>query len=581
MDRRQRQRFGSDVVVDFLIERQVPYLPIMPGASFRGLHDSLVNTPGAPRIILCPHEKQALNVAHGFSKATGQVGVAAVHDVVGLLHGSMGVFSAFHDRVPLLLLGGAGPMNTTRRRPWIDWVHTANVQGNAVRDFTKFDDQPAAIEAIPDSLVRAWRVARTEPAGPVYVALDADLQEGEIEGEVPHYDPARVGPATPFGPAESALEPIVRLLLEAERPVIVAGYAGRDDAAFTQIPALAELLGAGMVDTGHRLNVPSRHRLNATGTAALEDADVILLLDVKDPAKALAREQVHERGVRLGIAPGTRIIEIGFGDLHVRSWVLDAGGILETDQRLAADTRAALPVLEARVRAELASEAGERAARREARRLDLARRHEHQWAEWEAEADEAGTTSPVATAWLARETRAAIAGSDWVLAGGSANHWATRLWDFDRPYRHAGLRIDTATQIAMTVGVALAHRDAGRLVVNIQPDGDLMFDVSALWIAAAERIPLLVVMYNNRAYFNDFGHQARMAEQRGSDPALVPFGIAINPTPDYARIAEGFGWHAEGPIDDPSRVRDAVARAAEIVLRERRPALVDVVTQPR
>ena len=581
MKRHPGPRFGSDLVVDFLMERGVRYLAINPGASFRGLHDSVVNTPGAPEIILCPHEKQAINVAHGFSKASGEVGVSAVHDVVGLLHGSLGIFSAFHDRTPILVLGGAGPMDTTHRRPWIDWVHTANVQGNAVRDFTKFDDQPAAIEAIPASLVRAWRVAQTEPAGPVYVALDADLQEGPITGDVPHYDPERVGPATPIGPADVALDRVVATLTQAERPVIVAGYAGRDPEAFSQIPALAELLGAAMIDTGHRLNVPSRHPLNLTGMDVIGDADTILLLDVKDAQKALAQDHVHDRGVRSAVTPGTRIIEIGFGDLHVTSWVQDFGGILEADIRLLADTAATLPLLLERVRAILAAEPAERRARRASRSRDLAGRHDAQWAAWASAADAAGDASPVATAWLAREIYAAIEGRDWVLAGGTASNWTPRLWDFDRPYRHAGLRIDTATQIATAIGVALAHRETDRLVVDIQPDGDLMFDVGALWIASAHRIPLLVVVYNNRAYYNDWGHQAKMAEVRGSDPANVPVGISIEPTPDYARIATGFGWYAEGPIDDPRRVRDAIRRAADIVIRERRPALVDVVCQPR
>ncbi len=145
------------------------------------------------------------------------------------------------------------------------------------------------------------------------------------------------------------------------------------------------------------------------------------------------------------------------------------------------------------------------------------------------------------------------------------------------------LQIDTANQIATTIGTALAHKDKGRLVVNIQPDGDLMFDVGALWIAAAHQIPLLVVMYNNRAYYNDWGHQAKGAEVRGerSDPNKVHVGIGIDPTPNFSRVAEGFGWYAEGPIDQPAKVRDAVTRAAEIVLKERRPALVDGICQPR
>lgn len=574
-------RYGSDLVVDFLMQRGVRYLPINPGASFRGLHDSLVNTPGAPEIILCPHEKQAVNVAHGWAKATGEAGVAAVHDVVGLLHATLGIFTAFHDRAPVMVLGGAGPMNTTRRRPWIDWVHTANVQGNVVRDFTKFDDQPAAIEAVPESLVRAWRIAASQPAGPVYVALDADVQEGKIQGRVPTYNRDRVGPAAPIGPDPGELDRAVSELVAARRPVIIAGYAGRDPHAFTQIPALAELLGAGVIDTRHRLNLPNRHPLNVEGTPALDEADLILLLDLKNLDKPLAREQAHDRGMRSRASEDVRVIEVGFADLHATSWVQDSGALIEADIRVTADTSVALPMLVERVRAVVSNDSARRRQERHDRRDELARMHDEQWVAWADTAVAAAEETPVATSWLTKEVWAAIEGADWVLAGGRPNQWAPRLWDFDRHYRLPGLQIDTANQIATTVGVALAHRDAGRLVVNIQPDGDLMYDVGALWIAAAHRIPMLVVMYNNRAYYNDWGHQEAMAAMRGTDPSRVHVGIAIDPAPDFASVAQGFGWYAEGPIHQPAKVRAAVSRAAEVVLKERRPALVDVICQYR
>ena len=583
MPPRRKPRYGSDLVVDFLMDRGVRYIPLNPGASYRGLHDSIVNTQGAPEIILCPHEKQAINVAHGWANATGEVAVSAVHNVVGLLHGTLGVFTAWHDRAPIMVLGGAGPMNSVNRRPWIEWVHTANVQGNAVRDFTKFDDQPASIEAIPSTLVRAWRVAASQPSGPVYVALDADVQEDPISGPVPEYEWEKVKPATPIGPDPEALERLVAELLTARRPVIIASYAGRDPAAFEQIPALAELLGAGMIDTRHRLNFPNRHPLNVEGTAALDEADLILLLDLKNVDKPLAREHMHDRGMRSRVPEGARILEIGFNDLHTKPWVQDLGAIVEADIRLTADTSVALPLLLEQVRRGVEAEPEERGRERAERRDQLTRMHDRQFSEWASVADGAGDRSPVATAWLAREVWAAIQGTDWVLAGGRPNQWTPKLWDFDKHYRLPSLQIDTANQIATTIGVALAHRDAGRLVVNIQPDGDLMFDVGALWIAAAHRIPLLVVMYNNRAYYNDWGHQAKVAEVRGerSDPEKVHVGIGINPTPDFAHVAQGFGWYAEGPIDQPAKVREAITRAAEIVLKERRPALVDVICEPR
>jgi benzoylformate decarboxylase/acetolactate synthase-1/2/3 large subunit len=580
---RRTPRYGSDLVVDFLMDRGVRYIPLNPGASYRGLHDSIVNTPGAPEIILCPHEKQAINMAHGLANATGEVAVSAVHDVVGLLHGTLGIFTAWHDRAPVMVLGGAGPMNSVNRRPWIEWVHTANVQGNAVRDYVKFDDQPAAIEAIPSSLVRAWRVAAQQPAGPVYVALDADVQEDPIDGPVPEYDWDRVKPSTPIGPDPAGLEQLTRELLAAKRPVIIASFAGRDPKAFEQIPALAELLGAGMIDTRHRLNFPNRHPLNIEGTNALNQTDALLLLDLKNVDKPLAREHMHERGMRSRVPAGARVLEVGFNDLHTKSWVQDLGAIVEADVRLTADTSVALPMLLNAVRAAVEQEPEARRREREERRAELSRKHDAQFSEWSAKADASGDESPVSTAWLAREVWAAIQGTDWVLAGGRPNSWTPKLWDFDKHYRVPSLQIDTANQIATTIGTALAHKDQGRLVVNIQPDGDLMFDVGALWIAAAHKIPLLVVMYNNRAYYNDWGHQAKVAEVRGerSDPNKVHVGIGINPTPNFSRVAEGFGWYAEGPIDQPAKVRDAVTRAAEIVLKERRPALVDVICQPR
>ena len=137
-------------------------------------------------------------------------------------------------------------------------------------------------------------------------------------------------------------------------------------------------------------------------------------------------------------------------------------------------------------------------------------------------------------------------------------------------------------QIGISLGVALAHRGSGRLVVDLQPDGDLLFDGAAPWIAAAHRIPLLVVMVNNRAYYNDWEHQIRIARARGSDLERAHVGVAIDaPAPDFGGLARAFGWHAEGPIEDPAAIGPAVRRAAAVVLGEGRPALVDVVTAHR
>ncbi|MGH2735695.1 MAG: thiamine pyrophosphate-binding protein [Actinomycetota bacterium] len=572
-------RYGSDVVVDLLQGWGFPYVPLNPGSSFRGLHDSIVNYGGdRPQIITCPHEKVAVGIAHGYAKASGRPLPVILHDLVGLLHGTLAIYYAYIDRVPILVFGGSGPMDITQRRPNIDWIHSANVQGNAVRDFTKWDDEPRSIAAIPEVVARAYRVAMTEPRGPVYVALDAGLQEDVVEGEVASIDLERVGPPAPIGPDPAALDELAGMLAGAERPVIIPGYAGRDPAAFDHLIELAELLAAGVVDTNIRLNFPTGNELNVTGSDVLENSDAVLFLDVKDMGKPAQSLDSTTRRVRSRIPKEAKVLSLGFDDLNLSAWSHDFAALHATDLSVTADSSIALPLLVRACHERVASDRRDRGARR----AELARIHARTRATWESEARAARDDAPVSTARLATEVWEAVREYDWVLTAGTANDWALKLWDFDRPYRHPGRSIGTATQFGISIGVALAHREAGRLVVDLQPDGDLMFDVGALWVPVHYGIPLLVVMFNNRSYFNDLEHQERLAVGRDRPAENAHVGMDLDkPAPDFAAVARGFGWHAEGPIEAPGALGGALRRAVAVVAQERRPALVDVVCQAR
>jgi benzoylformate decarboxylase/acetolactate synthase-1/2/3 large subunit len=567
-------RYGSDVMVDAIKACDFPYISLNPGSSYRGLHDSLVNYGGnEPPIITCNHEKLAVGIAHGYAKASGRAMACILHDIVGLLQGTMGIYYAFIDRAPVVVFGGAGPMAYDRRRPNIDWIHTANVQGNVVRDYTKWDDQPASIASVPESIIRAYRIATSTPQGPVYIALDAGLQEDEV-GDVPLPDWQRLRTPTPFGPDPSALRELAARLVASERPVVVAGYAGRDPNAFGQLAELAELLGAGVIDTGWRLNFPNRHPLNVTGSDAVEEADCVLFVDVKDMGKWTQKLDRTTRRIESRIPATATILDLGFNDVGIRAWSHDHAQLHETDLQVTADTSIALPMLLQLCRASNAND-------RDAWRARLEELHRETWAAWGAQAQRDSGLSPVSTARLATEVWQVVKDHDWVLTAGTASEWATRIWDFDRPYRHPGRSLGTATQIGISLGVALAHKGTGRLVVDLQPDGDLMFDLGALWIAAYHQLPLLAVMFNNRAYYNDWEHQERIARARGTDVRRAYIGMEIDkPAPDFAAVARALGWHGEGPIDDPNAVQAAVRRATEVVVGEGRPALVDVVCQP-
>jgi benzoylformate decarboxylase/acetolactate synthase-1/2/3 large subunit len=573
-------QWGSDVMADVIRAMGFRYVSLNPGSSFRGLHDSLVNYAGDEvRMIECPHEKIAVGVAHGYAKATGQPMAVLLHNVVGLLHGAMAVYYAYLDRVPVVVFGGSGPAAHDRRRPNIDWIHSANVQGNAVRDYTKWDHEPRSLAAVPKTIARAWRIAVSEPCGPVYVALDAGLQETPVDDPVAMPDFSRLAAPSAVGPDPAALSRLAGRLVAATRPVIVAGYAGRDPNAFHHLVELAELLGAGVVDTGQRLNFPNRHPLCATETTALEAADCVLFLDVKDMGKPTQVLDSITRTIRSRIAPGATILDVGFNDLGASSWSEDYAELIETDVQVTADTSVALPLLLEECRTLLKHENG---SGRASWRAEVTRLHDETKRRWRAEADERRALSPVATSRLAEDVWDVIREHDWVLTANPVGQWAKRLWDFDAPHRHPGNQLGTATQIGMSLGIALAHKGSGRLVVDLQPDGDLMFDAGALWVAAYYELPLLVVMYNNRAYYNDWEHQERLARQRGTPIDRAHIGMEIdNPGPDFAMLARSFGWFAEGPIADPDRVHDAVARAADHVLSTGRPALVDVVCQKK
>jgi acetolactate synthase-1/2/3 large subunit len=206
-------------------------------------------------------------------------------------------------------------------------------------------------------------------------------------------------------------------------------------------------------------------------------------------------------------------VEIGFGEINISKWAMDYCRMQPCSVWALGDTALGIPELTRICQSRIDDDARLR-NRIAKRKVAIARRHNEVWAKWQEEARANWDASPITFARLALEIWEAIKHEDWVLAANNLKQQVRKLWDFDRPYRHPGVELGTATQIGISLGVALAHKGKGRVVVDIQPDGDLMFDAGALWVAAKYEIPMLVVMHNNRAYYNDWEHQIRMARMR-------------------------------------------------------------------
>jgi len=552
--------WGSDAIAATLRVLDVPFVALVPGASYRGLHDSLVNFLGneRPQMLVCLHEEHTVAIAHGYYRVTERMMAAALHANVGLMHAVMSVFNAWCDRVPVLILGATGPVDAVKRRPWIDWIHTARDQGALVRDYTKWDDQPASAVAAQESLLRAALLANTAPRGPVYVCLDAGLQESRLDALPALPDVARFAPPAPARPAPELVLAAARLLDGAKRPVILAGRVSRSEAAWQARVALAEKLGARVLTslkapaafpTDHPLHAaPPSTFLNPAGAETLRDADVILSLDWLDLAGTLKSAY--------GTGDATaKVIQVSV-DLHShRGWSMDYFGLPPVDCHLLAEPDIVVPLL-----------------------LDaLSRRTPASSPAKKDAAAPASMTGEPTVASLAAALNAALGDAPTSIIR-TPLAWDGSFRHFRHPLDYLGHDggAGVGSGPGMAVGAALALRGSGRIPVAILGDGDFLMGATALWTATHYRIPLLVVVANNRSYFNDELHQERVARERGRPIENRWIGQRLGePDIDLAAMARAQGAPGFGPVTDAAALAPVFSAAIDAV-RAGEVALVDV-----
>jgi len=578
-------RTGSDFMVDVIKSLGIEYVCSNPGSSFRGLHESVINYGGnkSPEFITCLHEESAVGMAHGYAKIEGKPLLVFAHGTVGLQHASMAVYNAYCDYVPLIVIGG-NIIDATKRMPPVEWTHSVQDAAAMLRDYTKWDDLPISLPQFAESAVRAYKIAMTPPMMPVVLIADGELQENPIPSDLKLSIPS-LALATPPQGDSAAVTEAARLLAAAENPVLIVDRAARTAAGMALLVELAEALQAPVVDMGGRMNFPTRHPLNQTwrGREEISNADVILGLELADFWGAIHsyRDQM-ERTSRPITKPGAKLISISSTGLFFKSNYQNFQRYPEVNLDLAADAQATLPSLIEAVKKQLPASRKTALQDRAAR---LAAAHQQTLLNAREAATYAWDASPISTARLCTELWAQIKDEDWsyVSTIQFVSRWPMKLWNFDKYYQFiggsGGYGIGYGAPSA--VGAALANKKHGRLSVNIQCDGDLMYAPGVLWTAAHHRIPLLTIMHNNRAYHQEVMQVQIMADRHSRGVDRVKIGTAIDdPGIDYAKLAQGMGMYAEGPISDPKDLGPAIHRALDVVKRGE-PALVDVHTQPR
>jgi len=532
--------WGSDAIAAMLRALDIPYLALNPGASYRGLHDSIVNYLGneRPQMLLCLHEEAAVAIAHGYAKASGRMMGVVLHSNVGLMHGSMAIFNAWCDRVPMLVLGATGPWDAARRRPWIDWIHTASDQGALVRDYTKWDNQPASVPAAYEALLRAVQIADTAPRGPTYVNLDAALQEAKIGALPPLPDVSRFRAPEPVWPDTKLVEKAAQLLSGAKSPAILAGRVGRSEAAWKARIALAEKLQARVyTDIKTPAAFPTDHPLHAAPPATfpdgklLKDADVILSLDWVDTAGTLK--------AAWGDAPvGAKVIRVSV-DAHIhRGWSMDYQGLPPSDVYLMCEPDIAVPLLLDAVRARPAA---------------VSPKYEFP----------DGKDDAVSIRTLAKAFNELTGGMDVCLSKLPLG-WNGAYRHFRHPLDYLGQDGGGGVGAGpgLTVGAALALKGTGRMVAGIMGDGDYLMGVTALWTATHYKLPCLIVVANNRSFYNDEMHQERVARERGRPVENKWIGQRIDePDIDLAAMARAQGAVGIGPVREVSKLKSSLKEA--------------------
>jgi len=593
-----KPEYVSDLVVYLLNRLGVEYVTLNPGATTRGMHESLVTYGGniAPEVITCSHEEVAVAMAEGYYLATGRPQATLVHNIVGLQHASKAIYEAWLNNAPMIIIGGTGPMDATHRRPWIDWIHTAQVQAQIVRDYVKWDDQPQGALSVAESILRAYQIAMTEPRGPVYLCLDVELQESRLPDGFVIPDPSRYRPAAPPSGNSEAMADAAKALCEARWPVLLVEGLGRAPGGPAALQSLSELLGIPVIEVGSSFNLSNLHHLNVSGASAdvLKDADLVLTVGVKDVEAALTRPEPEgivpaglprvasgfSRRHQSVIRDGTRLVRVGLQEYGVRAWTSSHGRLTPADISILGSGPQVLRELtrlcQSAMDGDLQRRVAERAARtREIHTAIVARAQKDLKERWWAQ-------KPIATARLAAEIWETIRDQDWVLAHGSLSGWERRLWEVSDGARFIAGGGGTGTGMGVAMGVALAFRGTGKVCISIQNDGDLLYTPGSLWTAAHHGISMLIVMFNNRSYYQDVGHQLAITRMRQRALDNVGVGVSLEgPATDFATLAKSFAIYGEGPILNPEEIRPALERGLRVVKEKGAPALIDTITQPR
>jgi thiamine pyrophosphate-dependent acetolactate synthase large subunit-like protein len=460
--------------------------------------------------------------------------------------------------MPVIVLGATGPVDAVKRRPWIDWIHTARDQGALIREYTKWDDQPSSPGAAREAILRGTWIANTVPCGPVYINFDAELQEAKVSEPLPPIAIERYMPPVETAAPAELLHAAATMLEGAKQVLMLAGRASRSKAAWDARVALAEALNARVATdlkigasfpTDHPLYIGSPRAITRESVDGLNNVDVVLSLDWVDLAGALRS---------FGPSPSPKVLQISLDHRIHNGWSMDHQGLPPVDLLLSADPDLVVP--------ELVKEIGK-----------SSKPHAMPRSRPISDKEPAGFTNE----HIARALRKVL-GERAVTYTHLPLSWDDRWLTFRHPLDYVGS--DGGGGVGggpgISVGAALALKGSGRLPIAICGDGDFLMGVTAVWTAVHYKIPLLFVLANNRSFYNDELHQERMARARNRPVENKWIGQRMaDPEVDLAAMGRAQGAAGFGPVTKPGDLAGVLEKAIAAV-DAGQVAVVDVRVEP-
>jgi len=566
MKKRAQVESVAEAYLELLASRRVEYFFGNAGTDFAPIVEAYAKRAAQgqvlPRPITVPHETPAVAMAHGYAMVTGRPQLVMVHVNVGTANALGGIINAARANAPILFSAGRTPLTEGAlpgaRNRQIHWAQESFDQGSMVREYVKWDYElrmGAQLETVVD---RALAISTSEPAGPVYLTLPREVLSERMT-DFEYFEPTRLAAHEASMPDPAAVERAAQILAAAKHPLIIAKSSARDPEAVRPLVALAEALAIPVVEQFHtHVNFPQDHPLHAgyDSTPYLDAADVIVVIEADAPWFPNLRAP----------RPETTIIQVGqdplFSRYPIRGFAVDLA--------LAGAPRLTLAAL-----ADAAKRAGADQAAVTARRAHWEAEHKKLVESWAARARKAQTERPIDMVWVSRCIGDLLDARTLVV---NEYDLDTTQTTFRTPGTYFGS--SPAAGLGWGLGAALGAKLAApeQTVVCAVGDGAYIFGAptAAHWVSRAYQLPVLWVIFNNRAW----NAVKRSVQAHAPDGWAVRTGTMmlsdLDPAPDYELVCQASGGHGER-VEDPEALPGALARALRVVREERRQALVNVI----